>query len=211
MVHNVEFSCSHISFVIQTLYDFMEWILCSDDCWLVQTWQMLCGFKTILTDMNILNSYRYLQPKKGEIPNTRNTRWFWKKIGYGLGIAKNNWVGSGIGYPSGTVHITLWLFEHLVNVTNDALVCQPKFRQQNQLLPSIVVGSAHSCVVASDAASAKPVCFCTPVPGSTRPLPAYLRSCRYRRKAKAETAWQTNPHPTQVMRSRHRGFMPLVR
>ena len=31
--------------------------------------------------------------KKGEIPDTRNTRWFWKKIGYGLGIAKNYRVG----------------------------------------------------------------------------------------------------------------------
>ena len=31
-----------------------------------------------------------------------NTRWFWKNIGYGSGIAKNYRVGSGIGYPSVT-------------------------------------------------------------------------------------------------------------
>jgi len=46
----------------------MDWILCSDDCWLVQTWQMLCGLKTILTDMNILNSYRHIRPKKVKYP-----------------------------------------------------------------------------------------------------------------------------------------------
>ena len=27
------------------LYDLMDWILCSDDWWHVQTWQMLCGLK----------------------------------------------------------------------------------------------------------------------------------------------------------------------
>ena len=37
-----------------------------------------------------------------KIPDTRNTRWFWKKIGYGSGTAKNYRVGSGIGYPSVT-------------------------------------------------------------------------------------------------------------
>ena len=73
---------SNLAVPISRLYDFMDWILCSDDCWLVQTWQMLCGLKTILTDMNILNSYRHIRPKKGKIPDTQNTRWFWKKIGY---------------------------------------------------------------------------------------------------------------------------------
>ena len=35
--------------------------------------------------MNILYSYRHIRQKKGEIPSTRNTRWFWKnrvRIGY---------------------------------------------------------------------------------------------------------------------------------
>jgi len=35
------------------------------------------------------------------IPDTRNTRWFWKKIGSGSGIDKNFGFGSGIGYPLG--------------------------------------------------------------------------------------------------------------
>ena len=48
------------------LYYFRDWILCSDDCWLVQTWQILCGLKTILTDVNILNSYRHIRPKKDQ-------------------------------------------------------------------------------------------------------------------------------------------------
>ena len=39
------------------------------------------------------------------IPDTRNTRWFWKQIGYGSGIAKNYRVWSGIGYPSVTAHL----------------------------------------------------------------------------------------------------------
>ena len=29
---------------------------------------MLCGLKTILTDMNILNSYRHIRPKKVKYP-----------------------------------------------------------------------------------------------------------------------------------------------
>ena len=33
------------------------------------------------------------------IPDTRNTRWFWKWIEYGSGIEKYFWFGSGIGYP----------------------------------------------------------------------------------------------------------------
>ena len=33
------------------------------------------------------------------IRNTRNTRWFWKLIGYGSGIEKYFRFGSGIGYP----------------------------------------------------------------------------------------------------------------
>ena len=59
---------SNLAVPISRLYDFMDWILCSDDCWLVQTWQMLCGLKTILTDMNILNSYRHIRPKKVKYP-----------------------------------------------------------------------------------------------------------------------------------------------
>ena len=34
------------------------------------------------------------------IPDTRNTQWFWKLIGYGSGIEKYFGFGSGIGYPS---------------------------------------------------------------------------------------------------------------
>ena len=59
---------SNLAVPISRLYDFMDWILCSDDCWHVQTWQMLCGLKTILTDMNILNSYRHIRPKKVKYP-----------------------------------------------------------------------------------------------------------------------------------------------
>ena len=33
------------------------------------------------------------------IPDTRNTRWFWKLIGYGSSIEKYFGFGSGIGYP----------------------------------------------------------------------------------------------------------------
>ena len=54
--------------------------------------------------------------KKGEIPDTRNTRWFWKKIGYGLGIAKKYRVGSGIVYPSGTAEE---YFEYVETVVED--------------------------------------------------------------------------------------------
>ena len=60
--------------------------------------------KTILTNMNILKSYRHIRPKKvkyliPEIPDDCE-----KKIGYGLRSAKNHWVGSGIEYLSSTAH-----------------------------------------------------------------------------------------------------------
>ena len=57
----------------------------------------------ILANMCILQAQR-IAPKIYffGIPDTRNTRWFWKKIGYGSGTAKNYRVGSGIGYPSVT-------------------------------------------------------------------------------------------------------------
>ena len=42
-----------------------------------------------------------------EIPDTRNTRRFWKDFGYGLGIGKNFGFGSGIGYPLGTGYYPL--------------------------------------------------------------------------------------------------------
>ena len=63
---------------------------------------MLCGLKTILTDMNILNSYRHIRPKKVKYPIPEIPDDSGKKIGYGLGIAKNYRVGSGIGYLSDT-------------------------------------------------------------------------------------------------------------
>ena len=71
-------------------------------------------------------------------------------------------------------------------------------REPVSILLSSLAGIA--CVVAA----AKPVCPCTLVSG---PAPQRLRSCRYQRKAKAETAWQANPHPTQAMRSHHRGIL----
>ena len=52
--------------------------------------------------MNILNSYRHIRPIKGENPTPEIPDDSEEKIGYGLGIAKNYRVGSGIGYPSGT-------------------------------------------------------------------------------------------------------------
>ena len=59
--------------------------------------------KTILTNMNVQKSYRHIWPKKvkypiPEIPDDSKE----EKIKYGLGIAKNYRVGSGIGCPSGT-------------------------------------------------------------------------------------------------------------
>ena len=35
----------YITVPTSRLYDFRNWILCSDDWWQVQTWQMLCGLK----------------------------------------------------------------------------------------------------------------------------------------------------------------------
>ena len=48
--------------------------------------------KTILTNMNILKSYRHIWPKKVKypIPKIPDDS---EKIRYGLGIAKNYWVG----------------------------------------------------------------------------------------------------------------------
>ena len=47
--------------------------LMTDDISRLDEW----WFKTILSDMNIL--YRHIRPKKGEIPNTRNTDDFEEK------------------------------------------------------------------------------------------------------------------------------------
>ena len=92
--HNFVYNCSHISVVwLQELNSLQWWLMTSPNLTNV-VW-----VKTILYSLIQAHS-----AKKGEIPDTRNTRWFWKKIGYGLGIAKNYRVGSGIGYPSGPAH-----------------------------------------------------------------------------------------------------------
>ena len=97
MVHNVEFSCSHISFVwLHGLNSLQWWLLTCPDLTNV-VW-----FKNNIDRHEYPKQLQAHPAKKSEIPDTRNTRWFWKKIGYGLGIAKNYRVGSGIGYPSGT-------------------------------------------------------------------------------------------------------------
>ena len=97
MVHNVEFSCSHISFVwLHELNSLQWWLLTCPDLTNV-VW-----FKNNIDRHEYPKQLQAHPAKKSEIPDTRNTRWFWKKIGYGLGIAKNYRVGSGIGYPSGT-------------------------------------------------------------------------------------------------------------
>ena len=97
MVHNVEFSCSHISFVwLHGLNSLQWWLLTCPDLTNV-VW-----FKNNIDQHEYPKQLQAHPAKKSEIPDTRNTRWFWKKIGYGLGIAKNYRVGSGIGYPSGT-------------------------------------------------------------------------------------------------------------
>ena len=57
--------------------------------------------KPILTNMNILKSYRLIRPKKVKYPIPKIPDDSEKKIGYGLGTAKKFQVGSGIGYPSG--------------------------------------------------------------------------------------------------------------
>jgi hypothetical protein len=98
MVHNVEFSCSHISFVwLHGLNSLQWWLLTCPDLTNV-VW-----FKNNIDQHEYPKQLQAHPAKKSEIPDTRNTRWFWKKIGYGLGIAKNYRVGSGIGYPSDTV------------------------------------------------------------------------------------------------------------
>ena len=75
-------------------------MLCSVDWWQVQTWQMLCGLKQYWPTWI---SKRVTGTSGQKRWNTRYPKYpmILKKIGYGLGIAKNYWVGSGTGYPSG--------------------------------------------------------------------------------------------------------------
>ena len=88
MVHNVEFSCSHISFVwLHGLNSLQWWLLTCPDLTNV-VW-----FKNNIDRHEYPKQLQAHPAKKSEIPDTRNTRWFWKKIGYGLGIAKNYRVG----------------------------------------------------------------------------------------------------------------------
>ena len=61
---------------------------------------MLCGLKTILTDMNILNSYRHIRPKKVKYPIPEIPDDSGKKLGRDWVLPKS--IGSGIGNPSGT-------------------------------------------------------------------------------------------------------------
>ena len=63
---------------------------------------MLCGLKTILTDMNILNSYRHIRPKKVKYPIPEIPDDSGKKSGTDWVLPKI--IGSGIGYPSGTAY-----------------------------------------------------------------------------------------------------------
>ena len=107
MVHNVEFSCSHISFVwLHGLNSLQWWLLTCPDLTNV-VW-----FKNNIDRHEYPKQLQAHPAKKSEIPDTRNTRWFWKKIGYGLGITKNYRVGSGIGYPSGPGNLKAHLQTH---------------------------------------------------------------------------------------------------
>ena len=54
---------------------------------------MLCGLKTILTDMNILNSYRHIRPKKVKYPIPEIPDDFGKKSGTDWVLPKI--IGSG--------------------------------------------------------------------------------------------------------------------
>ena len=56
--------------------------------------------KSILTDMNILNSYRHIRPKKVKYPIPEIPDDSGKKSGTDWVLPKI--IGSGIGYPSGT-------------------------------------------------------------------------------------------------------------
>ena len=59
----------------------------------------------ILIARNVLTEELGEKAFFSEIPDTRNTRRFWKDFGYGLGIGKNFGFGSGIGYPLGTARV----------------------------------------------------------------------------------------------------------
>ena len=61
--------------------------------------------------MNILKSYRLIRTKKVKYPIPEIPDDSEKKIGYGLGIAKNYRVGSGIGYPLVTGQRTRSLYD----------------------------------------------------------------------------------------------------
>ena len=76
MVHNVEFSCSHISFVwLHGLNSLQWWLLTCPDLTNV-VW-----FKNNIDRHEYPKQLQAHPAKKSEIPDTRNTRWFWKKSG----------------------------------------------------------------------------------------------------------------------------------
>ena len=79
--------------------------------------------------------------------------------------------------------------------------CQLRFRQQNQLVPSIVVGRS-ACLRSCSCETSLPV----HPRRSPCPSQAYVVA-DIRGKLKTETAWQASPHPTQAMRSHPRGIL----
>ena len=99
---NFAFSCSHISVVwLHGLNTLQWWLMTRPDL------KNVVWFKTILTNMNIQTITGTSGQKRW---NTRYPKYpmiLRKKIGYGLGIAKNYRVGSGIRYPSGTGYDTV--------------------------------------------------------------------------------------------------------
>ena len=81
-----------------------------------------------------------------KIPDTRNTRWFWKKIGYGSGTAKNYRVGSGIGYPSVTGYIRAIL--HSCNVLFVPLIfCNSLSVWKSGLTRLTIACCIHMCLL----------------------------------------------------------------
>ena len=79
--------------------------------------------------------------------------------------------------------------------------CQLRFRQQNQLVPSILVDRS-ACLRSCSCETSLPV----HPRRSPCPSQAYVVA-DIRGKLKPETAWQASPHPTQAMRSHPRGIL----
>ena len=91
---------------------------------------MLCGLKTILTDMNILNSYRHIRPKKvkypiPEIPDDSGkksgTDWVLPKI-----IGSGRVSGTRQALPGTTFHVgkKKFILLHLLKEKRCSKICE---------------------------------------------------------------------------------------